>query len=60
MDVMERMWDGDAREYWHPKEELLDLMILCSSLGWRAAELMDPGPSQPDSLKKYLVEFADE
>jgi hypothetical protein len=33
--LMDQMWEGDLAEEWHPKENLLDLMTSCSSLGHR-------------------------
>jgi hypothetical protein len=31
----ERLWEGEFRLEWHPKEALLDLMIACASLSYR-------------------------
>jgi hypothetical protein len=33
--LMDRMWEGDLAAEWHPKESLLNLLISCSSLGFR-------------------------
>jgi hypothetical protein len=33
--LMSRMWEGDFAGEWHPKEELFDLIVSCSSLSRR-------------------------
>jgi len=33
--LMTRIWEGDLAKEWHPKEELFDLMLACSSLATR-------------------------
>jgi hypothetical protein len=35
VDVMVHIWGGDECNDWHPKEDLFDLMISCTSLGRR-------------------------
>jgi Fungal specific transcription factor domain len=39
ISLMDRMWEGDLAKEWHPKENLLDIMISCSSLGHRSCPL---------------------
>lgn len=34
-NLMTRMWDGELAGQWHPKEELFDLIVTCSSLAIR-------------------------
>jgi len=33
VSLRSKMWEGDMMDDWHPKEELLDIMTSCSSLG---------------------------
>lgn len=35
INLTTRMWDGELASQWHPKEELFDLMVSCSSLARR-------------------------
>ncbi|KAG9237682.1 hypothetical protein BJ875DRAFT_369527 [Amylocarpus encephaloides] len=53
--VMGRMWEDEFSREWHPKEDMLDLMIECSGV-W---DIIDPDSRHPPRLlDKRLVTLA--
>ncbi|KAE9368475.1 hypothetical protein N431DRAFT_512638 [Stipitochalara longipes BDJ] len=60
MNLMNQMWEGELAEEWHPKESLLDLMIVCSSLGHRIAALLNPNSTQDEVPEEVLLHLASE